>query len=91
MKRRRRRDDRNFPCGHPRTAENTRVARGRGYSWDKCRICTNAYMRQYMRRRKRMLLQTRLARAEAELRRLTTAAHLAGTEPPQTSPGTLGD
>ena len=61
MKRRRRRSKSTFSCGHPRTAENTRTARGRGYSWGKCRICDNAYMRAYMRRRARMRLKRRLA------------------------------
>jgi len=61
VKRRRRRSKSTFSCGHPRTAENTRTARGRGYSWGKCRICDNAYMRAYMRRRARMRLQRRLA------------------------------
>lgn len=66
MKRRRRRSKATFSCGHPRTRENTRLARGRGYTWGKCRICDNAYMREYMRRRARMRLERRLsALAEA--------------------------
>jgi hypothetical protein len=42
-----------FPCGHPRTPENTRVAGGRGRTWTRCRKCNNEYMRSYMRRRNR--------------------------------------
>ena len=90
MKRRGRRDGGSFSCGHPRTAENTRVASGRGYRWGRCRICNNAYMREYMRNRKRRFLQSRLARAEAKLRRLSAAARLAGPEPPHASGGTQG-
>lgn len=61
MRRRRRRSKSTFSCGHPRTPENTRVAGGRGYTWGKCRICDNQYMRAYMRRRARSRLQQRLA------------------------------
>lgn len=55
--RRRRRSKSTFSCGHPRTEENTRVARGRGYTWGKCRICDNQYMRVYMRHRARERLR----------------------------------
>jgi hypothetical protein len=56
--------------GHPRTEENTRVGRGRGYTWRKCRICNNRYMRDYMRRRARERLRRRiLAQARADLLR----------------------
>jgi hypothetical protein len=51
-----------FSCGHPRTPANSRVARGRGYSWTKCRTCDNNYMRAYMRRRARLRLMARIAR-----------------------------
>jgi hypothetical protein len=64
MKPRRHRDRSTFSCGHPRTPANSRIARGRGYTWTKCRKCDNAYMRQYMRRRARAQLKSRLA-AEA--------------------------
>jgi hypothetical protein len=66
-KRRQRRSKTTFSCGHPRTPENTRVGRGRGYTWGKCRICNNRYMRAYMRRRalqRRRQLQA--ARSQAE-------------------------
>jgi hypothetical protein len=63
-KRRKRRDKTTFSCGHPRTSENTRVGRGRGYTWGKCRICNNRYMRDYMRRRNReALVRHEVARA----------------------------
>lgn len=65
MKRRRRRSKSTFSCGHPRTPENTRVARGRGYTWGKCRICNNRYMQAYMRERARRRLLQRVAAAEA--------------------------
>ena len=69
-KRRQPRDKRTFSCGHPRTPENTRVGRGRGYTWGKCRICNNAYMRAYMRKRNREAqLRAEVARALAEAKR----------------------
>ncbi|HXV85332.1 MAG TPA: hypothetical protein VD793_01470 [Gemmatimonadales bacterium] len=68
MKRRQRRSPSTFSCGHPRTPDNTRVARGRGYTWTKCRQCDNAYMKAYMRRRarQRLLDQLTAARNAAE-------------------------
>ena len=66
MKRRRRRSKSTFSCGHPRSPENSRVARGRGYTWTKCRKCDNRYMRAYMRARaKRRLLARLTAAAQA--------------------------
>jgi hypothetical protein len=64
MKPRRRLSRSTFPCGHPRTPGNIRIASGRGRTWTKCRKCDNAYMRQYMRQRARRMLKRRLA-AEA--------------------------
>jgi hypothetical protein len=61
MRRRQPRSRTTFSCGHPRTPENTRVARGRGRSWGKCRLCDNNYMRAYMRRRARQRLLRRIA------------------------------
>lgn len=71
-KRRKRRSKSTFSCGHPRTPENTRVARGRGYTWGKCRLCDNRYMRAYMRRRER-----------ERLLRLAAAGSQAAAKPPQ--------
>lgn len=71
MRRRQRRSTSTFSCGHPRTVENTRIARGRGYSWGKCRICDNRYMRAYMKHQARMLLRRQLealSRARAKPR-----------------------
>jgi len=88
-KRRRRRSKSTFSCGHPRTPENTRVARGRGYTWGKCRICDNRYMRDYMRRRARERLQRRLAelsRAEAELKQILAEQAKASSASGKASP-----
>lgn len=35
-----------FNCGHPRTAENTRIAGGRSL----CRTCQSKYQREYKRK-----------------------------------------
>jgi len=69
-RKRTRRSSTTFSCGHPRTPENTRTARGRGYTWGKCRTCDNRYMRAYMRRRSRDRLVSALRDAQRELREI---------------------
>ena len=74
MKRRHPLSKSTFSYGHPRTPENTRVARGRGHTWGKCLQCDNNYMRGYMRRRARERLIRRIANLKR--RHLRTAVRI---------------